>query len=204
MKINFSYKSTKYVIRRDDFLEQIGKHFNKKYFYRSIDMGIYIADIFVTDNSIKTIEYVGEELSYYKITYKNGMQTSFTKNMVVDNPDFLQAKIIENNLVVLEMPHYNYLSFISGYSVYTQDKTIIIDLENNPEILIEKLQKIFRQEIVKITVCIDTPVNERVYNGDIELTINGKKYKTTDKLIYTSNNYKYVYIPDKKTVLILK
>lgn len=203
MKISFKYKSIKYVIRDTDFIEQISKYYKKQYFMRNVDMGEYVANILVSDNNIKKINYVGEELVYYSILYKNGMQTTKSKDEIINGKDFLQAKIIENNLIVLEMPHYNYLSIISGYSVYTQEKTITIDLENNANILINKLQKIFRQEIIGIINCIDERVSERVYNGDIEYIVNGKKYSSTDRLTYKSCGYKYVYIPDMKKILII-
>ena len=204
MKINFKYKSTKYVIRNYDFIEQISKHYNKQYFMRNVDMGEYVANILVSDNNIKEIIYVGKDLVYYNIIYKNGMKTTKSKGEIVGSTDFLQAKTIENNLVVLEMPHYNYLSIISGYSVYTQEKNITIDLEKDVNILITKLQKIFRKEIIKVVNAIGAKVTERVYNGDIEYSINGKKYKTTDRLIYKSCEYKYIYVPDTKTVLIIE
>ena len=204
MKINFKYKSTKYVIRNFDFIEQISKHYKKQYFMRNVDMGEYVANILVSDNNIKEIVYIGEDLSYYAITYKNGMKTTKTKEEILNSTDFLQAKTIENNLVVLEMPHYNYLSIISGYSVYTQEKSIMIDLDKDVNVLISKLQKIFRKEIVKVVNAIGCKATERVYNGDIEYLINGKRYKTTDRLIYKSCGYKYVYIPDNKSVLIIE
>ena len=167
-------------------------------------MGECIANIFVSDNNIKEIAYIGDELAYYSILYKNGMKTTKSRSEVINNPDFLQAKIIENNLVVLEMPHYNYLSIISGYSIFSQEKNIIIDLEKDVNVLINKLQKIFRAEIIKVVNAIGCNVNERVYNGDIEYSVGGKKYKTSDKMTYKSYGYKYAYIPEFKSVLIFE
>lgn len=203
MQIDFKYKSNKYVIRMSDFIVQISKFYNRNYYLRHIDMGEYTADIFVSDDNIKTIEYVGTDLIYYALTFKNGMKTNKSKDDIINNPDFLEAKIIENNLIVLEMPHYNYLPIISGYSVLTQEKKLRIDPDENQKLLINKLQKIFKKEILEIKNFIYEDYKERVYNGDIEYYINSKRYKTTDRLIYKSCGYNYVYVPAEKTVLII-
>lgn len=203
MQIDFKYKSNKYVIRMSDFIAQISKFYNRNYHLRHIDMGEYIADIFVSDENIKTIEYIGTDLIYYTITLKNGIKINKSKDDILNNPDFLEAKIIEKNLVVLEMPHYNYLPIISGYSVLTQEKKLRVDPDENQKLLIRKLQKIFKREILEIKNFIYEDYKERVYNGDIEYYINSKKYKSTDRLIYRSCGYIYVYVPAEKIVFII-
>ena len=203
MEITFKYKSTKYVIRKSDFLEQLSAYYKRKYYLQHINMGEYIADIFVSDKNIVDIEYVGTDLIYYKITYKNGTKTTISKEELDYNPDFVEAKIIENDLVVLEMPHYNYLNIISGYSILSQDKTITIDLDKDINLLINKLQKVFRKEINGVINGIDCNIRESVYDGDIEYRVGSKKYRSTDKLVYKSGNYKYAYIPSDKIVIIM-
>ena len=204
MQINFKYKSSKYVIRKGDFLSQISNLYNKKYYQQNIDMGAYTANIFVSDKNIANIEYVGSDLIYYRIKYKNGNITTITKEHLENNSDFVEAKIIDGELIVLKMPHYDYLNIISGYSLITQSKTINISLPDDEDVLIEKLEKIFRKEIISIADTSQHEVKECVYNGDIEYRFNRYRFKTNGKLIYQSGGYKFAYIPDNKLVLIVK
>ena len=204
MLIKFKYKSSKYVVKKGDFLYQISKLYNKKYYQQNIDMGAYIANIFVSDKNIASIEYVGSDLIYYRIKYKNGNYTTITKDELENNNDFIEAKIIEDDLVVLKMPHYNYLDILSGYSLITQSKTVNISIPEDVDILIEKLEKIFRKEIVSVVDTTPYNVKECVYNGDIEYKFNGYSLKTNDRLIYQSGGYKFACIEDRKLVLIIK
>lgn len=204
MQINFKYKSSKYVIRKGDFLAQISSLYSKKYYLQNIDMGAYTANIFVSDKNISNIEYVGSDLIYYRIKYKNGNLTTITKEQLLNNTDFIEAKIIDGDLIVLKMPHYDYLDVISGYSLITQSKTVNISLPEDVDVLIEKLEKIFRKEIISVMDTTTYDVKEGVYNGDIEYRFNGYRFKTNDKLIYQSGGYKFAYIPENKFVLIIK
>ena len=203
MKINFKYKSTKYVIRKEDFLEQIEAYYGKKYFFRKVDMGEYVADVVVSNNKIKDLKFVGEDLIYYSAIMKNGFTINFSRDEVNTSNDFLQAKIIENGLVVLEMPHYNYLSIVSGYSTYIQEKSINVDPEEHADVLINKLQKIWKKPIKEIVCLINSNMSERVYNGDIEYSVGSQRYKTTDRLVYKSGKYKFAYIPDRQIAIIM-
>lgn len=204
MQFNFTYKFLRYVISKGEFLKQINAKYGKQYVLKNVDMGDYVANVFVSDNEIKDIEYVGDDLIYYRITYKNNLRTNIPRKEVEGGTDFLQAKIIDNNLVVLETPHYNYMSFITGYGTYTDDRHVIIDFPKDKELLRTSLERIFRKEVVDVYDFTTANVSERVYNGDITYNCNGYKYKSNDKLVYKTRYYKFVYIPDKKLALILK
>ena len=204
MVFNFDYKYLRYVISKGEFLKQLNSKFGKQYVLKSINMGDYVGHIFVSNNEIKEIEYVGEELIYYRVTYKNDIQTNISKNEILQGTDYLPAKLIDNNLVVLETQNYNYMPFITGYGTYSEKRHVIIDFPKDKEMLKTNLRKIFRKEVDEILDLTEKSVTERVYNGDITYGLNGHKYKTTDKLIYKTRDYKFAYIPDKKLVLIVK
>jgi len=204
MKINFKYNSNKRVIKIEDFLEQFKTLYGKKYYLKKIDMGEYEATMFVSNNHVVNLEYTGNDLMYYKISFNNQLPTTLAKSQIKNNPDFVEAKLIENeSLVVLQMEHYNYIPLITEYFTYSEQKSIIFDTEKDVDIICQRLSKIWMKPVSGILDYSKFDYSQDVYNGEIIINIDNKKYKTFEKNIYKTDGYTFVYIPSQAISLIL-
>lgn len=204
MKIKFTYRHIKRVIKTEDFLEQLSILYNNKYYLKIVDMGEYENTIFVNNEHIIKIEYTGNDLMYYKIYFDNNLPTTIAKHKLPNNPDFIEVKLIENeSLVVLERKDYNYIPLIKGYFNYYEDKTITFDTEKDIDIMCQRLEKLWLKPVIN---CIDLTnyfYTENVYNGEITFFINNKKYKTNETNVYKTDGNIFVYVPLEEIALIL-